>query len=135
MSTERTKVLLLVDDQPDIREVGRLSLEVSVGWHILLAASGHECIEVAKEQQPDAIILDVMMPGMDGVATLEALRREPTTAHIPVLFLTAKVQAADQERFLKLGVAGILSKPFRPRNFAGDIQRLLGWDEGSSGQR
>lgn len=129
MITERTPTLLLVDDEADIREVGRLSLQISGGWEVLLAGSGQECIEVAKEHLPDAIILDVMMPDMDGIATLEALRSEPATAHIPVLFLTAKVQAADQARFLQLGVAGILAKPFRPNSFAADVRRLLDWND------
>jgi len=77
--------------------------------------------------QPDAILLDVMMPGMDGPSTFRELRKNPATAHIPVLLLTAKVQSSDQRRFADLGVEAILFKPFDPMTLASQIATVLGW--------
>lgn len=125
--------ILIIDDEDDIREVAALSLEATAGWQILTARSGAEGISVAAAEQPDAILMDVMMPGVDGPATLRRMQEDPAVAHIPVLFLTAKVQGVDQRRFASLGVAGILFKPFDPLTLAQQIAEALGWnDEGRS---
>jgi len=121
--------VLIIDDEEDIREVAALSLETVAGWEVLLANSGAAGIAKANEQLPDAILLDVMMPGMDGPTTFQELRAHPKTARIPVILLTAKVQAADQKRFSDLGVSAVMFKPFDPLTLARDIARVLGWKD------
>jgi CheY-like chemotaxis protein len=120
--------ILIIDDEEDIREVAGLSLETVAGWEVILASSGAQGIARAIEQQPDAILLDVMMPGMDGPATFRELRGNPATAHIPVMLLTAKVQSTDQRRFADLGVEAVLFKPFDPLTLSKQIADVLGWD-------
>jgi CheY-like chemotaxis protein len=120
--------ILIIDDEEDIREVAGLSLETVAGWEVFLASSGAQGIARAIEKQPDAILLDVMMPGMDGPATFRELRGNPATAHIPVMLLTAKVQSTDQRRFADLGVEAVLFKPFDPLTLSKQIADVLGWD-------
>jgi CheY-like chemotaxis protein len=91
------------------------------------ASSGAQGLASAIEHQPDAILLDVMMPGMDGPTTFRELRNNPATARIPVLLLTAKVQNTDQRRFADLGVEAILFKPFDPLTLSTQIAGVLGW--------
>jgi CheY-like chemotaxis protein len=121
--------VLIIDDEEDIRAVAAMSLETVAGWEVLLAGSGAAGIAKAHAQLPDAILLDVMMPGMDGPSTFRELRANPRTAHIPVILLTAKVQAADQKRFSDLGVSAVMFKPFDPIALARDIARVLGWKD------
>jgi CheY-like chemotaxis protein len=121
--------ILIIDDEDDIREVAALSLETVAGWEVMMAGSGAAGIVKAQEKRPDAILLDVMMPVMDGPTTFRELRALPETSGIPVILLTAKVQAADQKRFSDLGVAAVMFKPFDPLALAGDIARALGWPE------
>jgi CheY-like chemotaxis protein len=121
------KRILVVDDEDDIREVAQLSLEMVGGWEVLTASSGAEAVRRAAEERPDAILLDVMMPGMDGPTTFQQLRGDPATAAIPVILLTAKVQPADRRRFVDLGVAGVLAKPFDPMELAAQVSEALGW--------
>jgi CheY-like chemotaxis protein len=120
--------ILIIDDEDDIREVAALSLESVAGWTVAVASSGPQGLARAIEQQPDAILLDVMMPGMDGPTTFRELRNHPATAKIPVLLLTAKVQASDQRRFAGLGVEAILFKPFDPLTLSTQIAEALGWN-------
>jgi CheY-like chemotaxis protein len=122
-----SRTILLVDDEDDIREVAQMSLEMTAGWEVHTAPSGADGLRMAAELKPDAILLDVMMPGMDGPATARALKAAPETAGIPVILLTAKVQAADRRRFDDLGVAGILAKPFDPMSLAEEVRGVLGW--------
>ncbi len=119
--------VLVVDDEPDIRSVAGLALDRVGGMDVMVAASGAEALQLAMASPPDAIVLDVMMPGMDGPATLEALRAEPATAEVPVVFLTAKAQAAELERLLALGADGVLAKPFDPMTLAAELVAVLGW--------
>lgn len=119
--------VLIIDDENDIREVAALSLETVAGWEVLVANSGAQGLARAIEHQPDAILLDVMMPGMDGPTTFRELRKNPATAHIPVLLLTAKVQGNDQRRFADLGVEAVLFKPFDPLTLSSQIAGVLGW--------
>jgi CheY-like chemotaxis protein len=119
--------VLIVDDEDDIREVASLSLEATSDWQILTASSGREGLETAAAEKPDAILMDVMMPGMDGPTTFKQLQLNPLTARIPVVLLTAKVQGVDQRRFAGLGVAGVLFKPFDPLTLADQISQALGW--------
>lgn len=119
--------ILIIDDEDDIREVAALSLESVAGWEVIVAGSGPQGLARAIEHMPDAILLDVMMPGMDGPTTFRELRKNPTTAKIPVLLLTAKVQSSDQRRFADLGVDGVLFKPFDPMTLHTQILAALGW--------
>jgi CheY-like chemotaxis protein len=121
--------VLIIDDEDDIREVAALSLEATAGWEILTASSGAEGIAVATAQQPDAILMDVMMPGVDGPTTFSKMQQTPAIAEIPVLLLTAKVQGVDQRRFAGLGLAGLLFKPFVPQTLAQQISDALGWKD------
>lgn len=119
--------ILIIDDEADIREVAALSLETMAGWEVMVASSGAQGLARAASYQPDAILLDVMMPGMDGPTTFKELRKNPATAHIPVLLLTAKVQASDQHLFASLEVAAVLVKPFDPLTLANQVSNVLGW--------
>jgi len=119
--------ILIIDDEDDIREVAALSLETIAGWQVFVANSGTQGLARAIEHRPDAILLDVMMPGMDGPATFRELRKNPATAEIPVLLLTAKVQSNDQRRFADLGVQAVLFKPFDPLTLSDQISSALGW--------
>jgi len=121
--------ILIIDDEDDIRQVAALSLETIAGWEVMLANSGARGIEVAGKEQPDAILLDVMMPEMDGPTTFLKLQAAPQTAAIPVLLLTAKVQGSDQRRFAGLGVSGILFKPFDPLLLSRQVSDALGWKD------
>jgi len=119
--------ILVIDDDDDICEVAAMSLETVAGWDVLTADSGAKGVTQAIEMQPDAILLDVMMPGMDGPATFRALRNHPATAQIPVLLLTAKAQNSDRLRFADLGVEAVLLKPFDPMTLSTQIANALGW--------
>jgi CheY-like chemotaxis protein len=119
--------ILIIDDEDDIREVASLSLEATAGWKVLTASSGAQGIEMAIFHQPDAVLMDVMMPGVDGPTTFHQMQQIPSIAHIPVLLLTAKVQGVDKRRFADLGVAAILFKPFDPLTLADQISEALGW--------
>lgn len=123
------RTVLVIDDEDDIREVAQVSLEALGGWNVLTASSGDQGIQRAAADHPDAILLDVMMPGMDGPTTFKKLQGEEKTRNIPVIFLTAKVQAADRQRFSDLGVAGVIAKPFDPMTLAGEVSALLKWVE------
>lgn len=121
--------ILIIDDEDDIRQVAAMSLETVAGWDVVTASSGAQGIRRAQAEQPDAILLDVMMPGMDGPSTFLELRRGPDTANIPVILLTAKVQGPDQKRFANLGVSGVLFKPFDPMTLAQQMSETLGWKD------
>jgi CheY-like chemotaxis protein len=120
--------ILIVDDEDDIREVAQVCLELVGGYEVLTASSGRDGLERARGSQPDAILLDVMMPGMDGPATLVELRADPATRNIPVVFLTAKTQISDRQQLGKLGAAGVLTKPFDPLKLAADVAAVLNWN-------
>jgi CheY-like chemotaxis protein len=122
------KVILLIEDEDDIREITALSLESIAGWSTIAARNGKDGIDKARAQHPDAILLDVMMPDMDGPATLELLRDDPQTKDIPVIFMTAKVQAPERRKLDGLGAQGIIPKPFDPMRLAADIAGALGWE-------
>lgn len=124
MSTRR---ILIVDDEPHIREVTQMSLEMVSGWQVLTAESGGEGIAKAKKEKPDAILLDAMMPGMDGAATFQKLQADPSTKQIPVIMFTAKVQPADRKRFADFGVKDVIAKPFDPVKLGSQIAAILGW--------
>lgn len=97
-----TKRILIIDDEYDIRAVAQLTLKAVGGWDVSSASSGDEGLAKAADEQPDVILLDVMMPEMDGIETFHALQANPVTQSIPVILMTAKVQAAEQRRFAEL---------------------------------
>ena len=117
--------VLIIDDDADIRSIARLSLSRLGGMEVVEAASGAEGVRKAQNEQPDVILLDMMMPVMDGSATLAALRSQPATAATPVIFLTAKAMRVEVERLRALGAAGVLIKPFDPRTLPGDVRALV----------
>ena len=121
------KRVLVIDDEDDIREVATVSLETVGGWDVLTANCGAQGIAIAAREQPDAILLDVMMPEMDGPTTFQNLQANALTRNIPVILLTAKVQATDRRRLADLGAKAVLSKPFDPLTLAGQMAEVLGW--------
>ena len=128
-TTPLTRRILVVDDDELLREVAKAALEIVGGWQVVTAHSGTEARTQALLQQPDAILLDVMMPGVDGPSTVAALRADPATAQIPVIFLTAKISSDATETWSRLGLAGVIPKPFNPMTLSADMARLLGWQE------
>lgn len=121
------KCLLLIDDDPDIQTIAEMGLTMLTPWTILMASSGAEGIAIALQERPDAIVLDVMMPGMDGIETLTQLRAQSETQSIPVIFLTAKVQATDRQNLYAAGANGMINKPFDPLTLGSQIAGFLGW--------
>ena len=122
--------ILVIDDEDDIRRVIRLSLVSLGGLEVVEASNGPDGVREAEHTRPDAIVLDVMMPSMDGPETLAVLRANPATAAIPVVFLTAKVLASEVERLEALGAVGVLTKPFDPVTLPGQLRDILGRAEG-----
>lgn len=122
MSTIR---ILHVDDEPDIREIVDLSLSLNPDFQVRACGSGAEAIETAAEWSPGLILLDVMMPRMDGPTTLSHLRKNPQTTNIPVLFMTARAQNREVEQFIALGAQGVISKPFDPMTLAFTVRNHL----------
>lgn len=117
--------ILVVDDDEDVREVCAIAGRRLGGWEVLLAAGGEEAVELARSEQPDVILLDVMMPRIDGPTTLRMLREDPRTAEIPVVFLTAKALKQEVESYLALGATGVILKPFDVMTLAEDIRALV----------
>jgi CheY-like chemotaxis protein len=121
------KRILVVDNEPYIQEVAKICLETVAGWEVLLASSGQACLSQAETAQPDAILLDVMMPDMDGLTTFQKLQENPATRAIPVILLTAKIQASDRRRYAQLGLTAAIAKPFSPLELASEVATALGW--------
>ncbi len=127
MPAQISKVILIIDDDPDIREVAQASLELIGGHRTHIAANGTAGLTVAATNHPDAILLDIMMPGLDGPATLKSLQADPETRDIDVILLTAKLQPAARAHFATIGVRGIIPKPFNPITLADEIAAMLLW--------
>ena len=121
MSVQR---IMLVDDDPHIRRIAEISLTAVGGFDVTLVHSGMEAVSAAKRSRPDLILLDVMMPEMDGPTTLQLLRADPQTAAIPVVFMTAKVQRREVERYRNLGALGTIAKPFDPMTLPDEVRRF-----------
>jgi two-component system OmpR family response regulator len=117
--------ILHVDDEPDIRELVVLSLGLDPDFMVRSCGSGREALAVAADWQPDFILLDVMMPAMDGPATLVRLRENASSASIPVIFMTARAQARELDRFRSLGAAGVIPKPFDPMTLAASLRSYV----------
>lgn len=116
---------LIIDDENDIRRIARLALAKVGKMEVIDASTGLEGIEKATLENPDVILLDVMMPTMDGPTTLAALKENPITKKIPVIFLTAKAMPAELERLKALGAKGVLTKPFDPLILASQVKNLI----------
>ena len=123
--TKTLQTVLLVDDDPNIRTIAQMSLSVVGGLTVTLVSSGAEALSVAARLMPDVILLDVMMPEMDGPATLHALRQEPSLTRVPVIFLTGEAQSAEHARLLSLGAQGVIPKPFDPMTIADQIRSIV----------
>ena len=122
-----TRHVLVVDDDATIREIASISLAHFGGFEVEQADGGEAGLAAARARRPDAVLLDVMMPGLDGPSVLRALREDPGTADVPVVFLTAKLMRDEQERLLQLGALGVIGKPFDPTDLSGQLAGLLGW--------
>jgi CheY-like chemotaxis protein len=117
--------ILVIDDEEVIQMVIQECLQAFTQWEIVIANSGREGIEIARSHSPDAILLDMSMPGMDGIETYHRLQQDPDSQRIPVILLTAKVQPDDLAQFATLPLAGILTKPFDPMTLATQINEIL----------
>jgi two-component system, OmpR family, response regulator len=121
MSTRDFQSVLYVDDDPDICSVVRATLRLVPGLNVQTADSGEQAIDLAFELRPDLVLMDVMMPGLDGPSTLKRMREITLLAKIPVIFMTAKVLPAEIAQFLQLGAIGVIVKPFDPLKLYGDL--------------
>jgi CheY-like chemotaxis protein len=117
--------VLMVDDDPSIRKIAEICLSRVGKWQVGLADCGARALEMSVTFQPDVILLDVMMPGMDGPTTIKQLQNNTLTALIPVIFMTAKVQSHEIEKYSKMGAAGVISKPFDPMTLPSEIIEIL----------
>jgi two-component system OmpR family response regulator len=117
--------VIYVDDEPDIREVAELSLCLDLDFEVRTASSGEQALEIVAEWIPDVILLDVMMPGMDGPSTLARLRESDASAAVPVIFVTARAQSSEIQGFETLDAIGVIAKPFDPMTLAKQVRTLL----------
>jgi CheY-like chemotaxis protein len=122
------KRILVIDNEPYIQEVTQICLETIAGWTVDTAGSGQDGIKLALQQRPDAILLDVMMPEVDGLTTFANLQSNPDTCDIPVFLLTAKVQTSDLNHYATLGIKNTIAKPFDPIQLSQQISIALGWN-------
>lgn len=120
------KSILYVEDEPDIRTIAKMALQAVGGFTVHACSSGREAVDAAPAAAADLILLDVMMPGLDGPSTLKALRELPGTAATPVIFMTAKVQPAEVAHYKSLGALDVIAKPFDPMQISAEIRRI--WD-------
>lgn len=123
-----SKRILVIDDEDAVREVIQGCLEELAGWKVLLAGSGIEGLAIAASEPLDAILLDVSMPGLNGIQTLEKLKGNPETQDIPVILLTAKALSTEQAEFAQLELAGVITKPFNPMTLVEQVAQFLEWE-------
>jgi CheY-like chemotaxis protein len=117
--------ILIIDDEADIREATQMCLEIIGEWDVIVASSGYEGLLKAAAEKPDAILLDVMMPGMDGLTTMKKLRENAATAKIPIILFTAKAQSVEQRQFSQLDIAALITKPYDPYSLSDQIVQAL----------
>jgi CheY-like chemotaxis protein len=123
------KKILVIDDDDGVREIIQFSLEAAAGWEVSTADSGSEGLAKAEAEQPHAILLDVMMPDMDGAQTFRQLQTNPAIQHIPTIFLTAKAKTNELQQFIDLGVAGVITKPIKAQALVDQIRAILYWTD------
>lgn len=116
--------VLCVEDEPDIRMIAQLALETVGGLRVSLCNSGCEAVDTARREHPDLVVMDVMMPGLDGPGALRALRDHPDTRELPVVFMTAKVQPEEVRQLLSLGALAVVAKPFDPMTLADQLREI-----------
>ena len=119
--------ILVVEDEEHLRELVQTCLEDLGGWETLVAGSGQECLQILQTERPNAILLDLSMPGMDGFAVYEILQSDPITRSIPLILLTAKVLPSDRAKFAQMAVAGVITKPIQPITLTEEVAEILGW--------
>ena len=124
VGTHPLRSVLYVDDEPDIREVVELALGLAPDLAVKTCGSGVDALELLRKFQPDLVLLDVMMPGLDGPATLAHMRADPVLCKIPVAFITAKALPQEVDRFMSLGAVGVISKPFDPMQLAVRVREI-----------
>ena len=119
--------ILYVEDDPDIQAVAKIALEVIGGFTLKICSSGEEAINEAADFAPNMILMDVMMPGMDGPTTLQKLREQTALVTVPAAFMTAKVQPDEVAHYLSLGAKGVIAKPFDPMTLAQQVRDI--WEK------
>lgn len=124
MSDSRLHKILYVEDEPDIQTIARMALQDVGGFELQICTTGVEALEVAESFAPDLLILDVMLPGMDGPTTLGELRKKPALGRTPALFMTAKVQPQELAQLRELGAADVITKPFDPMTLAETVRQI-----------
>ena len=116
--------IIMIEDEPDIQTVARMALEAVGGYQVEVFNSGEEAVQGIDSKQPDLILLDVMMPGMDGPTTLQELRKKPAFANTPIVFMTAKVQPQEVQSYIDLGAMDVISKPFDPMKLSDQVREI-----------
>jgi two-component system, OmpR family, response regulator len=127
MSQTALQTVLYVDDESDIRDIVQLALRLMKGLIVHIGESGEQALELSRELRPDLLLLDVMMPGLDGPGTLKRMREDPAIAHIPVIFMTAKAMPREVALFRKMGAMGVIAKPFDPMELSKQVVAL--WND------
>lgn len=127
MSTPELKKILYAEDEPDIREIATLALETIGGFEVRTCNSGESVVDMARAFDPDLVLLDVMMPGVDGPGAMGALRQTPEFRSTPVVFMTAKVMTNELARFRQLGALDVITKPFDPATLSDQIRQI--WED------
>jgi len=130
IKVENIHTVLFADDDANIRLIVQMSLEGLTNWKVILAATGKEAVQAAHEHKPDLLLLDVMMPDMDGTEVITAINQN-STSKLPVIFITAKVQRQEISRYKSLGALGLIMKPFNPMKLAQEVKALI--EESSAG--
>ncbi len=127
-----SKIILIIDDEEDVKDIAQMGLEMAADWNVITASTGKEGLELAQTNQPEVILLDLMMPEWDGKETLKQLKANTSTATIPVILMTAKTQSAIAElgsdiasELVELDLAGVITKPFRPLELPEQITKIL----------
>jgi CheY-like chemotaxis protein len=121
------RTVLVVDDDDSIREIAEIALELVGGLQVLTASGGVEALELTRKHLPDAVLMDVMMPDMDGLTTFRHMQDEEAIRHVPVILVTAKVQVGERQVWDGLAISGVISKPFDPMTLATQVGEMLGW--------
>jgi CheY-like chemotaxis protein len=124
MSQTALQSVLYVDDEPDIRQIVQLALGLAKGLIVHTGESGEQALELLRELRPDLLLIDVMMPGLDGPGTLKRIREDPSISHIPVIFMTAKAMPREVAMFRKMGATGVIGKPFDPMQLSRQVVAL-----------
>jgi len=120
-----SKSILIIDDESDVKDIAQMGLEMAADWNVMTASTGREGLILAEDDQPEVILLDLMMPEWDGKETLKQLKANRNTATIPVILMTAKTQSAIALELTELDLAGVITKPFRPLELSAQITDIL----------